>query len=95
MATQVISFRFTDQEIELLRQRAQTDDESTNAIAQRLLRDILGLSTEVFTIVDSFSARVQAVVDARIETTIHEIVDSRIQARIQEKMETILGECSA
>ena len=91
MVSQVISFRFTDQEIALLRQRSLTPDESTNAIAQRLLREIIGASTDLSTSVDTFSERVQAVVDARIETTIYEIVDSRIQ----EEMETILGEYSA
>jgi regulator of protease activity HflC (stomatin/prohibitin superfamily) len=95
MASQVISFRFTDQEIELLRQRSLTPDESTNAIAQRLLREIIGASTDLFTTVDTFSERVQSVVDARIETTIYEIVDSRIQSCIQKEMETILGECNA
>ena len=91
MASQVISFRFTDQEIALLRQRSLTPDESTNVIAQRLLREIIGASTDLSTSVDTFSERVQAVVNARIETTIYEIVDSRIQ----EEMETILGEYSA
>ena len=91
MVSQVISFRFTDQEIALLRQRSLTPDESTNVIAQRLLREIIGASTDLSTSVDTFSERVQAVVNARIETTIYEIVDSRIQ----EEMETILGEYSA
>lgn len=91
MASQVISFRFTDQEIELLRQRSLTPDESTNAIAQRLLREVLGASTGMSTFVDAFSERVQAVVDARIEATVYQLVDSRIQ----EEMEAILGEYSA
>lgn len=95
MVTQVISFRFTEQEIDLLRQRAQTHDESTSVIAQRLLRDILVLSTDLSTPVNDFSERVQAIVDARIETVISPSVDSRIQARIQEEIATILGECSA
>lgn len=95
MVSQVISFRFSDQEIELLRTRALSPDESTNAIAQRLLREILGMSTALYTPVNDFSDRVQAIVDARIETVISPSVDSRIQRRIQEEIATILGECSA
>ncbi|MBA2750395.1 MAG: hypothetical protein H0U45_17115 [Tatlockia sp.] len=84
MVTQVISFRFTEQEIDLLRQRAQTHDESTSAIAQRLLRDILGLSTEVFTTVDSL--------EERIEKVALLIVDKRIQECLQQYTVTMLGE---
>jgi hypothetical protein len=87
MVTQVISFRFTEQEIELLRQRAQTHDESTSAIAQRLLRDILGLSTEVFTTVDSL--------EKRIEKVALLIVDKRLQECLQEHIATMLGESNA
>ncbi len=95
MVSQVISFRFSEQEIELLRQQAGSSDESTNAIAQRLLRDILGLSTETFTSVDSLSERVQAIVDARIEEIALPSVDKRIQERLQEQTATLLGELSA
>ena len=42
MGSHVVSFRFSDKEIELLRQHADSEDESTNAIAQRLLRKMLG-----------------------------------------------------
>ena len=87
MVTQVISFRFTEQEIDLLRQRAQTHDESTSAIAQRLLRDILGLSTEVFTTVDSLEERMEAIALL--------IVDKRIQECLQEHTATMLGESNA
>lgn len=91
MASQVVSFRFTDQEIELLRQRSLTPNESINAIAQRLLREIIGASTDLSTNVDALSERVQAVVDARIEAIVYQVVDRRIQ----EEMGMILGECSA
>ena len=87
MVSQVISFRFSDQEIELLRQRAQTHEESTSAIAQRLLRDILGLSTEVFTSVDSLEERMEKVALL--------IVDKRIQECLQEHTVTMLGESNA
>lgn len=95
MVSQVISFRFSDQEIELLRQQAGSTSESTNAIAQRLLRGVLGLSTETFTGVDVLTERIQAIVDARIEAIALPAVDKRIQYRIQEQTATLLGELSA
>lgn len=95
MVSQVISFRFSDQEIELLRQQAGSPDESASAIAQRLLRGILGLSTETFTGVDGLSERVQAIVDARIEEIALPAVYKRIQERLQEQTATLLGELSA
>jgi hypothetical protein len=87
MASHVVSFRFSDREIELLKQHANAPDESTNAIAQRLLRELLGLSTESSTSVDSFESRVVAIA--------HQAVDKRIQERLQEEMATFLGELSA
>ena len=66
MGSHVVSFRFSDQEIELLRQHADSEDESTNAIAQRLLRELLGVSTITSTNVDVLESRVQAIVDARM-----------------------------
>ena len=95
MGSHVVSFRFSDQEIELLRQQADSPDESTNAIAQRLLRDMLGVSTLAFTDVDILESRVQAIVDARMEAIASDIVDRRIQERLQEEMTTILGESVA
>lgn len=95
MVSQVISFRFSEQEIELLRQQADSPDESTNAIAQRLLRGMLGLSTETFTGVDALSERLQAIVDARIEAIALPAVDKRIQECLQEQTATLLGELSA
>ena len=95
MVSQVISFRFSAQEIELLRQQAGSSDESTNAIAQRLLREMLGLSTGTLTGVDSLAERVQAIVDARIEVIALPAVDNRIQERLQEQTATLLGELSA
>ncbi|HEY9783285.1 MAG TPA: hypothetical protein V6D09_24500 [Leptolyngbyaceae cyanobacterium] len=95
MGSHVVSFRFSDQEIELLRQHANSSDESTNAIAQRLLREMLGVSTFTFTNVDNLESRVQAIVDARMSAVTSDIVDKRIQERLQEEMTTILGESIA
>lgn len=95
MGSHVVSFRFSDQEIELLRQHANSSDESTNAIAQRLLRELLGLSTITSTNVDILELRVQAIVDARMSAVASDIVDKRIQERLQEEMATILGESVA
>lgn len=95
MGSHVVSFRFSDREIELLRQQASSPDESTNAIAQRLLREVLGVSTVTFTNVDNLESRVQAIVDARMEATLSDIVDRRIQERLQEEMTAILGESIA
>ena len=91
MGSHVVSFRFSDQEIELLRQHANSSDESTNAIAQRLLREMLGVSTFTFTNVDNLESRVQAIVDARMEAVASDIVDNRIQ----KEMATLLGESVA
>jgi len=95
MVSQVISFRFSDQEIELLRQQADSPEESTNVIAQRLLRKVLGLSTKTFTDVDALSERLEAIVDARIEAIALPAVDKRIQERLQQQTATLLGELSA
>lgn len=95
MGSQVVSFRFSDQEIELLRQHADSPDESTNAIAQRLIRELLGVSTSSSTSVDSLEERVQALVDTRMEAIAPQIVDKRIQERLQEQTATLLGELSA
>ena len=95
MGSHVVSFRFSTREIELLRQQADSPDESTNAIAQRLLREMLGVSTLTFTNVDNLELRVQAIVDARISAVARDIVDQRIQERLQEEMATILGESLA
>ena len=95
MGSHVVSFRFSDQEIELLRQHADSEDESTNAIAQRLLRELLGVSTITSTNVDVLESRVQAIVDARMSAVASDIVDKRIQERLQEEMATILGESLA
>jgi regulator of protease activity HflC (stomatin/prohibitin superfamily) len=95
MGSHVVSFRFSDQEIELLRQQASSPDESTNAIAQRLLRDVLGVSTSTSTNVDNLESRVQAIVDARMSAIASQFVDKRIQERLQEEMATILGESVA
>ena len=67
----------------------------TNAIAQRLLRDLLGVSTLMSTNVDILELRVQAIVDARMSAVASDIVDKRIQERLQEEMATILGESLA
>ena len=95
MGSHVVSFRFSNKEIELLRQHADSEDESTNAIAQRLLRKMLGVSTFTFTNVDNLESRVQAIVDARMSAVASDIVDKRIQERLQEEMATILGESLA
>lgn len=87
MVTQVISFRFSDQEIDLLRQRAQAQDESTSAIAQRLLRGILGVSTDAYTDVDNLEERMKAIALL--------VVDKRIQECLQEHTATMLGESNA
>jgi hypothetical protein len=95
MGSHVVSFRFSDREIELLRQQANSPDESPNAIAQRLLRESLGVSTSAFTNVDNLEARVQAIVDTRMEAIASDIVDRCIRERLQEEMATILGESVA
>ncbi len=95
MGSHVVSFRFSDQEIELLRQHASSSDESTNAIAQRLLRELIGASTLSSTSVDDLEERVQAIVDARMEAIARSIVDHCIQERLQKEMATLLGESVA
>lgn len=63
----------------------------TNVIAQRLLREVLGVSTSAYTNVDNLESRVQVIVDARMSAIADFIVDKRIQERLQEEMTTILG----
>ncbi len=64
MASQLISFRLTEPEIEALQDYLE-GDESLNLTAQRLLRNALGLSTDVDS-VNSMS------LDDRIESIIEE-----------------------
>lgn len=45
MASQIVAYRLTDEEIELLSKFRINDEESINLIAQRLLRESIGLST--------------------------------------------------
>jgi len=95
MGSHVVSFRFSDQEIELLRQQAEYGNESTNAIAQRLLRGLLGPSTDTSTTVNAVESRVIAMVDARIQALTSEFVDKRIQGCLQRELAPVLGELSA
>lgn len=65
MASQLISFRLSDVEIEALQAHSELD-ESLNLTAQRLLRNALGLSTSVDNSVNSLS------LDERIESIVEE-----------------------
>lgn len=87
MASHVISFRFSDDEISQLRQHAESSEESTSAISQRLLRGLLGLSTNASKPVDNLEERVVAIVK--------DAVDKRLQERLQEEMTSVLGESVA
>lgn len=65
MASQLISFRLSDAEIEALQAQSESD-ESLNLTAQRILRVALGLSTFVDNSVNSLS------LDERIESIVEE-----------------------
>ena len=81
--SQVISFRLGDSGLEALRQQQQPG-ESLNQTAQRLLKQSLGLSTEMS--ITSLSTLSTADVDSRIAAQL---------APLQEKLnqlETALGE---
>lgn len=60
MASQVISFRFGDDELSRLQAQA-LEGESLNQTAQRVLREALGVSTPKSTVVD---------IDSRIQEAI-------------------------
>ncbi len=67
MASQLISFRLSDREIEALQAHSEFD-ESLNLTAQRLLRTALGLYTDVDNNVNSPSLeeRIESIIEYRM-----------------------------
>lgn len=66
MASQLISFRLTEPEIEAL-QDYSDGDESLNLTAQRLLRNALGLSTDVDSVNSmSLDDRIESIIEKKM-----------------------------
>jgi hypothetical protein len=77
MASHLISFRINDAELEALKQLAE-GNESANLVAQRLLKERLGLSTEALTQVST----------ERVEEVIEQVVSDRF-SRLEAEIETL------
>lgn len=93
MASKVISFRLSDYEIEVLQSLQSPDDEeSLNVTAARLLRGILGTSTEDNKPVDNIG--IQEIIRREIENILgaSEILNSaNIQELIRQEVEKAIA----
>ncbi|WP_315786100.1 hypothetical protein [Fischerella sp. JS2] len=79
MASKVISFRLSELEIQALSALQISEDESLNQTAARLLRGILGTSTDVSTV--STSVDIREIVRQEVEVAISQVkgeVDKRL-----------------
>jgi polyhydroxyalkanoate synthesis regulator phasin len=86
MSSQVISYRLSTDEVLALRQKA-SPGESDNQTAQRLMREVLGLSTEVSTESTlTLDERIESIVEDRLSSFAANQNDllSRLQERLQE-----------
>jgi polyhydroxyalkanoate synthesis regulator phasin len=86
MSSQVISYRLSTDEVLALRQKA-LPGESDNQTAQRLMREILGLSTEVSTQTTlTLDERIESIVEDRLSSFAanQNNLLSRLQERLQE-----------
>lgn len=74
MASQLISFRLSEAEIEAL-QAQSLEGESVNLTAQRLLRNALGLSTSVDSHVDrlSLDEQIESILDSKVTPIISDL----------------------
>ncbi len=77
MASHLISFRINDAELEALKQLAE-GNESANLIAQRLLKERLGVSTGSLTQVST----------ERVEEVIEQVVSDRF-SRLEAEVESL------
>ncbi|MBW4549386.1 MAG: hypothetical protein KME25_34025 [Symplocastrum torsivum CPER-KK1] len=77
MASHLISFRINDSEMEALKQLAE-GNESSNLVAQRLLKERLGLSTGSLTELST----------ERVEEVIEQVVSDRF-SRLEAEVETL------
>jgi polyhydroxyalkanoate synthesis regulator phasin len=86
MSSQVISYRLSTDEVLALRQKA-LPGESDNQAAQRLMREVLGLSTEVSTQSTlTLDERIESIVEDRLSSFVANQNDllSCLQERLQE-----------
>lgn len=107
MASKVISFRLSDAEIQALRTLQTSSDESLNQTAVRLLRSILGTSTDLST-PTSTSFDIREIVRQEVEAValstpytdvdMREIVRQEVEAAIshfKREVDERLGEFAA
>ena len=93
MSSQVISYRLNTDEVLSLRQKA-LPGESDNQTAQRLMREALGLSTEVSTKSTlTFDERVESIVEDKLSNFAanQNELFSRLQERLQHLEEQLAG----
>jgi len=93
MSSQVISYRLNTDEVLSLRQKA-LPGESDNQTAQRLMREALGLSTEVSTkSTVTFDERVESIVEDKLSNFAanQNELFSRLQERLQHLEEQLAG----
>ena len=93
MSSQVISYRLNTDEVLSLRQKA-LPGESDNQTAQRLMREALGLSTEVSTKSTlTFDERVESIVEDKLSNFAanQNELFSRLQERLEQLEEQLTG----
>lgn len=98
MSSQVISYRLGTDEVSILRQKA-LPGESDNQTAQRLMRELLGLSTETSTVSTSTPSSLDICLDERLDERIESVVDDKLSSfaanqnelftRLQERIQAL------
>ncbi len=86
MSSQVISYRLSTDEVISLRQKA-LPGESDNQTAQRLMREVLGVSTELSTTsTPNLDERIESIVEERLSgfAAIQNVLLNRLQERLQQ-----------
>lgn len=83
MASELISFRLSESRVQALQARRQSG-ESLNLTAQRVLSEVLGLSTDTSTGVDrqTLEQMIEAIVEERL-TTVNNSVNERLTERLE------------
>ena len=83
MASELISFRLSESRVQALQARRQSG-ESLNLTAQRILSEVLGLSTDTLTGVDrqTLEQMIEAIVEKRL-TTVNNSVNERLTERLE------------
>jgi hypothetical protein len=93
MRSNIISFRFTDAELEALQAFQLSEDKSPSQTAARLLRGMLAGIIEPST-VSSTGVDIRELVKQEVEAGLEE-VRSQLEAQLKERLEELRGKSKA